>query len=185
MTDDGFAEALARAAAGDPDGFDALFRRTQPIVLRYLRSLVAREADDIASETWVSVIRDLGSFRGGEVEFRAWILTLARHRMIDTARARARRPALLVDEPDLLAQGAAADTADVALERIGTAEALEMIASLPPDQAEAVLLRIVAGLDTARTAQLMDRSAGAVRVLTHRGLKTLLASLTEVPIPEV
>ena len=60
-----------------------------------------------------------------------------------------------------------------------------MIASLPPDQAEAVLLRIVAGLDTARTAQLMDRSAGAVRVLTHRGLKTLLASLTEVPIPEV
>ena len=182
MTDVGFADALTRAAAGDPAGFDFLFRSTQPIVLRYLRALAARDAEDVASETWVSVIRDLGSFRGGELEFRAWILTLARHRMIDTARARARRPTVLVDEPELLDRSGGPDTADVALERIGTAEAVALIATLPPDQAEAVLLRVVAGLDTASTAQLMDRSAGAVRVLTHRGLKNLLAAMA---VPEV
>jgi RNA polymerase sigma-70 factor (ECF subfamily) len=55
-----------------------------------------------------------------------------------------------------------------------------MIATLPPDQAEAILLRVVAGLDVAQVADVMGRSPGAVRVLTHRGLKTLAARVVNV-----
>jgi RNA polymerase sigma-70 factor (ECF subfamily) len=164
--------------SGDHDAFAALYRRTQPVVLRYLRAITAMDAEDIAAETWHSVIADIRTFHGDEGQFRAWLLTIARHRMIDTGRAAARRPQPADTEIDAVLPPAAPDAADEALERIGTAAAIDLVASLPDDQAEAVTLRIVAGLDVTRTAELMDRSPGAVRVLTHRGLRTLQARLT-------
>ena len=60
-----------------------------------------------------------------------------------------------------------------AAERSATDSAVEMIATLPADQAEAVMLRIVNGLDVATVADLMGRTPGSVRVLCHRGLRTL------------
>ena len=60
-----------------------------------------------------------------------------------------------------------------AAEHSATDRAIALIGELPPDQAEAVLLRIVAGMDVPRVALIMDRSPGSVRVLCHRGLRRL------------
>jgi RNA polymerase sigma-70 factor (ECF subfamily) len=56
---------------------------------------------------------------------------------------------------------------------VGTADALELIASLPQDQAEAVLLRAVVGLDAKAAARVLGKRPGAVRTAAYRGLKTL------------
>jgi RNA polymerase sigma-70 factor (ECF subfamily) len=56
---------------------------------------------------------------------------------------------------------------------MSTEAALQLIATLPPDQAEAVLLRVVGGLDVDRVAAIMGKRPGHVRVLSHRGLKRL------------
>ena len=48
-----------------------------------------------------------------------------------------------------------------------------LVRRLPPDQADAVLLRIVAGMDVGQVAEVMGRSEGSVRVLVHRGLQRL------------
>lgn len=48
-----------------------------------------------------------------------------------------------------------------------------MVRTLPSDQAEAVLLRVVADLGVSEVAAIMGRSEGAVRVLVHRGLRRL------------
>jgi RNA polymerase sigma-70 factor (ECF subfamily) len=53
--------------------------------------------------------------------------------------------------------------------------AISLLASLSQDQAEAVALRVIAGLDTAAVADILGKSAGAVRVALHRGLRTLAA----------
>ena len=74
----------------------------------------------------------------------------------------------------------APDTAELVVEQADTRRALALIATLPPDQAEAILLRVVAGLEVAQVADIMGRSPGAVRVLTHRGLKTLAARVVSV-----
>ena len=58
-------------------------------------------------------------------------------------------------------------------ENCATDAAVALIARLPPDQAEAVMLRIVTGLDVASVARIMRRSPGSVRVLCHRGLRCL------------
>jgi RNA polymerase sigma-70 factor (ECF subfamily) len=62
-------------------------------------------------------------------------------------------------------------------EAFSTSGAIELIAGLPRDQAEAVLLRAVVGLDAKSAAAVLGKRPGAVRVAAHRGLKTLATRL--------
>jgi RNA polymerase sigma-70 factor (ECF subfamily) len=166
--------AVGRAQRGDGEAFRLLYRDIQPRLLRYLHAIAGQDAEDIASETWLQVTRDLPGFSGSYDGFRGWVATIARHRAMDHLRRTARRPpALAVPAEDLAAWPAAADTAQSALDAVATGHAVALIATLPPDQAEAVLLRAVLGLDAATAGQVLGKRAGAVRTAAHRGLKTL------------
>ncbi len=166
--------ALARASTGDEAGFLELWRSLQPRLLRFLRVLGSDDPDDLASETWLQVVRDLHKFSGDEEDFRRWLFTIARHRAIDAARARARRPA----SPDSGGLDALADdrlVEDQVLDVISVHGAVALLTGLPREQAEAVALRVIAGLDTRDVAKILGKSAGAIRVSLHRGLRTLAA----------
>ena len=169
--------ALAQARRGEDAGFLTLYRAIQPRLLRYLTVRTADAADDIAAETWLQVVRDLGRFRGGADDFRAWVFTLARNRSIDAARARAARPTISVAdvaEVAVLGPGSRAPSAESqALERMSTEQALRLVGTLPPDVAEMVALRVIAGLDPATVGEIVGKSAGAVRVAVHRALAVL------------
>jgi RNA polymerase sigma-70 factor (ECF subfamily) len=67
-------------------------------------------------------------------------------------------------------------------EHSATERSLALIARLPPDQGEAVMLRVVAGLSVPVTAEIMGRSPGAIRVLSHRGLRRLEEMLSEAAV---
>ena len=178
------AGAVGRAQDGDPEAFRALYRDTQPRLLRYLHTLVGDEAEDIASETWLQVTRDLAGFSGDYDGFRGWVATIARHRALDHLRYHARRPpALPVPAEDLATRPAADDTAEGALEALSTGAALALIATLPADQAEAVLLRAVLGLDAQTAARVLGKRPGAVRTAAYRGLRTLATRLLDGPAP--
>jgi RNA polymerase sigma-70 factor (ECF subfamily) len=170
--DEHLAAALSAAAAGDEAGFAVLWRELQPAVLRYLRVVVGDAADDVASETWLQAARDLHSFDGDVAAFRGWLFRIARHRGIDEKRRAARRP---METGEQAGDAVARDAASEVLEQSDTGWALARIASLPPDQAEAVMLRVVAGLDVATTARVLGKRPGAVRVATMRGLRRLAA----------
>ena len=60
-----FPALLVAVQGGDEQAFAVLWRELQPAVLRYLRVAAADAAEDLAAETWVSVIRGLGRFQGG------------------------------------------------------------------------------------------------------------------------
>lgn len=169
--------ALAGARAGDPEAFAELYRGMQPPLLRYLWLLAGPDAEDVAAETWVSVVRDLGGFTGDARAFRGWLLAVARHRWADEQRRRMRRPVTPVEELPEGTADAGPDPADLAVAEESTRRALAMIAALPPAQAEAVFLRAVVGLGVAEVATIMYRSPGSVRVLAHRGLRTLAERL--------
>jgi RNA polymerase sigma-70 factor (ECF subfamily) len=166
--------AVDGARRGDSESFRVLYRETQPRLLRYLTYLVGSEAEDIASETWLQATRDLGKFHGSDADFRGWITTIARNRAMDHLRRASRQPpAVPVPVEDLAFVPGREDTADRAIEAITTEEALSLIASLPRDQAEAVLLRAVVGLDAKGAAQVAGKRAGAIRTAAYRGLKTI------------
>jgi RNA polymerase sigma-70 factor (ECF subfamily) len=74
------------------------------------------------------------------------------------------------------------DAAEVAIERLDTRSAVALVAALPALQAEVILLRVVAGLDTETVARMVGRSPGAVRVAAHRGLRRLAQILAETGV---
>jgi RNA polymerase sigma-70 factor (ECF subfamily) len=177
-----FVEILDAARLGSDWAVGVLWRDLQPALLRYLRTAAQEAAEDLASETWLEVARGLGRFQGGEEEFRAWLFTIARHRLIDWRRKTTRRrtdPVAWIPE-----RPAAADTEEEALALVGTEEALALVAGLPPDQAEVLVLRVAAGLDANQVARVVGKKPGAVRVLQHRGLRRLallLSGVEELP----
>ncbi|MGH3247278.1 MAG: RNA polymerase sigma factor [Trebonia sp.] len=166
--------AIEGARRGDSESFRILYREVQPRLLRYLNYLVGSEAEDIASETWLQATRDLGKFDGSHGDFRGWITTIARNRAMDYLRRVNRHPPTVpVPVEELAFLAGREDTEDRAIEAITTEQALTLIASLPPDQAEAVLLRAVVGLDAKGAAQVVGKRAGAIRTAAYRGLKTI------------
>ncbi len=179
LPDSDLTETVSRAQKGDEDAFRSIYRIVQPGLLRYLRGLVRDDAEDVASEAWSQIVRDLESFRGDGDGFRGWAATIARHRALDHLRHQRRRPAASTPLEELSDVASADDTAAYALDTVSTDTAIALIASLPRDQAEAVLLRVVMGLDVPTTARVLGKRAGAVRTATHRGLRRLAERLNK------
>jgi RNA polymerase sigma-70 factor (ECF subfamily) len=166
-------DQVGAAQRGDEAAFRILFRAVQPGLVRYLNVLVGADAEDVASEAWLQIARDLGSFSGDFDGFRGWAATIGRNRAMDLLRARSRRPVTSVPVEHLLDRPAAEDTEGAALATVATIEALALIAALPRDQAEAVLLRVVLDLDVESAARVLGKRPGAVRMAAHRGLRKL------------
>jgi len=178
-----FDAIVVAAAGGEHEALTKLFRAYQPMLLRYLRAQAPQVAEDIASEVWIAVARHLGRFAGDEPRFRRWIFTIARCRLIEHRRKLARRrtdpvPPERLDGPAISHAGA--DPAAVVVENLSAREAIAtVVAAVTPDQAEAMLLRVVAGFDVAEVARIMGRTETSVRVLCHRALRRIAARYPE------
>jgi RNA polymerase sigma-70 factor (ECF subfamily) len=170
---DDFARVLADAQGGDDGQFAVLWRDANPALLRYLRVLAPENAEDIAAETWVHVVRGLPRFIGDEVAWRAWLFTTARRRLIDQARTRKRHPTEPLDDVSATEMPRSPDAAQMAMDNIATESALALLAQLPTPQADVIMLRVLAGLDTDAVAEILGKTPGNVRVMAHRGLKKL------------
>jgi len=168
-----FASVLARAQHGDEAAFARLWLDVNPALVRYLRVVSGEVDEDVAAETWVTVVRGLVRFRGDEMAWRGWVFTTARRRAVDEGRRRARRRTALLSEPGDLGGLVAPDPSQVVLESLDTERALALVARLVPLQAEVIVLRVIAGLDVESVARLVGRSPGAVRIAAHRGLRRL------------
>ncbi|GIF78315.1 RNA polymerase sigma factor [Asanoa siamensis] len=173
--------AVEAARDGDESAFRELFRAVQPPLLRYLRGLIGEDAEDVASETWLQVCRDLPRFSGDYTNFRAWTATVARHRALDHARKMRRRPSVPVPVETLADLASGADTAHEAADAVATGAAIALVASLPAQQAEAVLLRVVMGLDAETVGRILGKRPGAVRTAAYRGLRRLAELVPEDP----
>lgn len=156
--------AVERMLHGDDEAFRSVYRSVQPRLLRYLTGMVgAEDADDVAAEAWAQAVRDLGRFSGGIDEFRARLTTIARHRALDHLRVRKRR-LREVQDLDLVSDVPSPDDVEaLAAGALGSEQALALIASLPADQRDAILLRTVLGFDAPTAARILGKRPGAVR----------------------
>jgi RNA polymerase sigma-70 factor (ECF subfamily) len=173
-----FDEVLAGARSGAQWAVATIYRDLQPSLLAYLRAVEARDAEDLASEVWLGVARNLQRFEGDEPAFRGWVFTIARRRVVDLRRQRGRRQTEPAPVEELAAVPGVADTEADAIDALDAdAVRRRIVELLPPDQADVVLLRIVGGLDTRQVADVLGKRPGAVRVLQHRALRRLAKAL--------
>lgn len=155
-----FDEVLAAARQGSPWAVGWLYRRFQPRLLRTLAVIAPYQAEDIAADVWLEVAADIHRFSGDERAFRAWLATTARYHVIEATRGTGRRVGRTLDD-------------DATEEMASASFAARVVAVLPPEQADVILLRVVKGLDVEEVARAIGRPPAAVRSLQHRALRRL------------
>jgi RNA polymerase sigma-70 factor (ECF subfamily) len=177
-----FSQVLAAAREGADWAWARLYRDLAPSVLGYFRARGVAEPEDLTGEVFLQVVRDLRRFEGGEREFRAWLFTIAHHRLIDDARQRARRPVEPAAEVEDW-QIPAGDTQDEVLRAFATERVRGIIEQLAPEQRDVLLLRVLGGLTVLEVAKVVGKSSGAVKALQRRGLAGIKRALAEEGVP--
>jgi len=176
-----FQGLLDAAKAGSERAWADIYDGLAPMVLGYLRGRGAFDPDDLLGETFLHAVRSVRAFEGDERGFRAWLLAIARRRLVDDFRYNARRPALPATDDELAEMaGTVRDAAEVAIERVEVRGVLRAIRRLSPDQQDVLLLRFVAELSLDEVAQVVGKRVTAVKALQRRGL----ASLKREILPE-
>jgi RNA polymerase sigma factor (sigma-70 family) len=173
-----FPDVLAAARRGDERATARLYRDVAPLVLGYLRANRVRDAEDVAGDVFVSMVRSLARFTGDESQFHSWLLTIAHRRMVDHVRRAQDRPERPAPDDSLeagLPPVAGADQAGIG--GVETAHLLAAVDALTSDQREVVLLRALADLTVPQIAAVLGKPETAVKALLRRAV----ARLSRVP----
>lgn len=159
-------QLVEEAIDGSDSAFTLLWRHFQPRMVRYL-AMFTNEPEDLCSEVWIKIATSIRSFQGDSSAFKGWIYTIARNAATDMARKKKR-------------QGTTEELSesDWTGENSTMVEVMDLVRRLPQEYAEVILLRVVADIDVNDVAEIVGKTPGNVRVLTHRGLKQLNEMLT-------
>lgn len=186
-------ELVARAAAGDEPAFESLVDRHQQRAYGLARRLVGSDMDaqDVLQESFLSVYRNLASFRGS-ARFSTWLYRIVTNAALMHHRARARRPVEPIDaflpsfDGDGRHQGEPAEleAAAHAAERLDR-EALARkaragIESLPDLYRTAFVLRDLEEMTTAEVAEVLGVGTDVVRQRVHRARLMLRRDLSDL-----
>lgn len=175
-------DLVAAARAGEPWALTEIWERHAPAVLGYLRGRGMADAEDLTSDVFLAVFERLPGFRGDDADLRAFVFTVAHHKMVDEVRRRVRRGDLLPYDGSIDERVVPSAEAD-ALASLADERVLRLLGALSPDQREVVLLRIVADLSLEQTAQVVGKRVNAVKALQHRGLAALRRLLEPAVTP--
>src|SRR4051794_4433304 len=149
--------------------FQAALDEHRDALARFLVASVGRQdADDCLQETLLSALRAYPRLRPGS-NVRAWLLTIARNKAMDSHRARRRQPVPVGERLEVPAVGSSGDDGfEGDDEELWTA-----VRELPPKQRAAVVLRFVNDLSHREIATVLDCSEPAARRSLHEGLSKL------------
>ena len=168
------------ARAGDTEAFGQLYDHyvTGVYRLAYYRLGSKQLAEDITAETFVRALRSISTFTWQGKDFGAWLTTIARNLITDHYKSSRQRLELVVDA---VPERSAADPGPEAevLAALSSADIMRAVQALPPEQRDCVLMRFMEGLSIAETAQVLDRSEGAIKQLQLRAVRNLAKSLTK------
>jgi len=165
-------DVLARAAVGgDVAAVGHLYDQLLTPIYRYIAVRVRsrEDAEDLTQLVFERIVAGLPRYRPGRSPFAAWVFRIARNAVIDHVRRE--RPTEQLDPVRDLPHEQEVEAISLRGEQIR--ELRRAIASLTPDQQEAIVLRFVAGLSAEEAARVMGRRAGTVRGLTFRAIGAL------------
>jgi RNA polymerase sigma factor (sigma-70 family) len=182
-----FDAVLTAARDGAPWALERMFTALAPAVTGYLRVQGSAEPEDLTSEVFVAILRNLRTFEGDEAGFRSWVFTIAHRRLLDERRRRARRPApdtLPVTADAVAPELTIADHVEGAIERsLGAERVRDLCEQLVPGQRDVLLLRLLGDFSIEQVAGTLEKSEGAVKALQRRGLAAIGRMLEREGVP--
>lgn len=167
------------AISGQPDAIESLLGEVRPMVVRYCRARLGRIAghyhiaDDVAQEVCIAVLTALPRYRDMGRPFASFVFGIASHKVADAVRSATRSAVPTGDLPDGPDERPGPE--EMAVAGIEAQRARDLLARLPGNLRELLVLRVVSGLSAEETGNVLGMSAGAVRVAQHRALARLRA----------
>jgi RNA polymerase sigma factor (sigma-70 family) len=147
--------------------FTTLVEEHRTAVWGYLCAMVGpAQAPDLLQDTLLSALRAYPSLKDAS-NLRSWLISVAHSRIVDGARAKARRPEVLGDVPERSVSPVETDD-----------ELWAAVARLPDKQRHAVVLRFVGDLPYAEIGVLAETSEAAARQNVRAGVARLREELT-------
>jgi RNA polymerase sigma-70 factor, ECF subfamily len=159
-----------KASAGNFEAFGKLYGSYLDQIYRYVFYQVKDKmtAEDITEEVFVKAWKAIGSCKGKGKTFSAWLYRIAHNHMINTLRS--------MQKCVSIEQGNMAEFHDSGLEiekRLEHQELLELVACLPENQRQVIILKFITGQNNHDIARIMDKREGAIRILQMRALTAL------------
>ena len=164
---------VERAQRGDRTALEELYLLHFDRIYSSLHMSVGNrhDAEDLTTQTFVRMLEAIGRFQWQSAPFSAWLFRIAHNLAIDHFRAGRRvRAEEEVPEPPGAEESSAEDQA---LDSLGDAGMLELIARLSAEQRQVLTLKFLFGFANAEIAGILDKSEGAVKSLQHRALASL------------
>jgi RNA polymerase sigma factor (sigma-70 family) len=176
------ADLVHRAQGGEHGAFGELHDRYHRVVASVVRSETRNGADvpDLVQDTFTLAWTRLGSLRDPE-RFRAWLLQIARHAVIDHARTRRRRPSLDGDDDLTLDLTEATEPGPDELAELAAlaADVRAALDGLSRRDVVAVTLAAQLGFGPAEIAEALGITPNNAKVVLHRARRRLRASLED------
>lgn len=168
------------ARGGDSEAFGQLYDHYHSSVYRFLYYRVGSVtlAEDLTAETFFRALRSMSSFRWQGKDFGAWLMTIARNLTTDHFKAGRTRLEQTTEDMGTLDTTMEGPESEV-LTLLTNEALLAALGQLPNEQRECLVMRFLQGLSIAETAEVLNRSAGAVKQLQLRGVRNLAKLLPE------
>jgi RNA polymerase sigma-70 factor (ECF subfamily) len=167
-----FGTRLDAAKSGREGAWADLYRELAGPVKGYLSSRGATDPEDLTSETFLQVARNIHAFEGDEASFRSWVFVIAHRRLLDSRRSRQRRPEM-ASLAESIADSSGGDVEEEALDALVSDELRQAFGQLTDIQGDVLALRILGRLTLEEAAQALGKSVGAIKAAQRRGLIAL------------
>ncbi len=162
---------------GDPEAFDGLYLLFADRIFRYLLARLGRVeiAEEIVSQVFLHLMEKIDRYqiapKDNATIFPAWLYRLAHNKMIDVLRKMQRREHVGIEQAEMVAEPKS--LLDIVEEQIDFEQLLRTLKLLNEQQRQVLILRFVEGFSIAETAQILQKSEGAIKALQHRSLENL------------
>jgi RNA polymerase sigma-70 factor (ECF subfamily) len=176
-------DLLRRAAEGERQAFELVYRRYQQVVYRFARAMTGRPdvAEDVTQEVFVALIKELPRYDPARAGFTTYLYGIARNLSRDRWRRAQRR---LAFETIRLERPRTADDPYDLLERAqGAAQVRRALRGLPLRYREVIILCDLHGLAYAEAALVVRSSVCGVRARLHRARRLLRQKLVRLLEP--
>ena len=166
----------------DPEAYDGIYILYADRVYRYLLVRVgdANKTEEITSQVFLHLLERLHKYNIAPADnvaiFSAWLYRLAYNKMIDIVRKQKRTSSLPIEYAEHIPRGQR--ITENVLTRIEFEQVLQTMQRLNDQQRQVITLRFVEEMNIQETAQIMNKTEGAVKALQHRALENLRRYLT-------
>ena len=161
----------------DPEAFDGLYLLYADRIFRFLLARLGNEesAEEITSEFFVHLIERIDKYRIAPKDnvaiFSAWLFRMAHNKMVDILRVKKRTTHVSIEHAASVPEGSR--VLEEVEERLDFQGIVSKLQLLNEQQRQVITLRFIEGLNIAETAQVMQKSEGAIKALQHRSLQSL------------